>query len=74
MNTTNLEFKTAAHCEVFANQFAADIQESIARWDDSHLRTIIVYQTQQPQIHNQLIALTLLRELQRRMEVKELEE
>lgn len=73
MNTTNLDFRSAAHCEVFVNQFAADLQTSMNEYTDSQLRSMIVWRICQPYRESQYVALTMLRELQRRLEVRELE-
>lgn len=73
MNTANLDFKSATHCETFINQYTASLQSHLEQWDDSQLRAMIVWRICQPQPEQHLVALSLLRELWRRLEVRELE-
>ena len=72
--STNLEFPTAAHCEAFADSLAAYCQQQhLSCYDDSQLRLMIWKRLSLPYVEHELLALTLLRELQRRLEVRELE-
>ena len=72
MNTTNLDFRSATHCEVFINQYTASLQSHLEQWNDSQLRAMIVWRIHQPQPVQHLVALSLLRELWRRLEVREM--
>lgn len=73
MNLSNLTFISAAHCEVYGNQFAAHVQSLLAEMSDDDLRQAFVMCGSMPVLISQSAALTYLRELQRRLEVRELE-
>ena len=73
MNLSNLTFISAAHCEVYGNQFAAHVQTLLAELSDDDLRQGFLMCATMPVLISQSAALTYLRELQRRLEVRELE-
>lgn len=73
MNASNLEFKTAAHAEVFADQYANKVRLILIRYRDEELRKWFLAHDALPAFASKFTALTILRELQRRLEVRELE-